>query len=73
MKTSEILKELDKYLPVLTVARLENTVKGLSGSIVMCMIITDIIRDYHSSQKNEDYVSVLLSELCKNHFKKQKQ
>lgn len=68
MTTISIIRELRDYLSDLKITELE-LVTALPGSILMCMVITDIIRSYNSKPANENRVSYLLSALCKNHFK----
>jgi hypothetical protein len=69
MKTDNILKELEKYLPKLTVNELR-LMTALKGSITMCIFVTEIIKSHNSSKEKEDVVAYLLSALCHNHFSK---
>lgn len=68
MGNATILKKLSKYLALYDVERLKLNLV-LKGSIIMCLAITDIVKNYNSTQENENEVAHLLSNLCSNHFK----
>ncbi len=68
MTNNTIFNRLKKYLPEVHVRELEITCAA-KGCIVLCMTINNIIRIYSSTQEDEDTVSKLLYELCKNYFK----
>jgi hypothetical protein len=68
MRTKQVIEELAKYLPPDEVEQLKINM-ALPGSIVMCLCIADITRNYNSTPEREKEVSRLLSALCNIHFK----
>lgn len=68
MDNETILKALGLYLDPLTVETL-SILTAISGSITMCCGVADVVKKYNSTPDSEKVVSILLSDLCANHFK----
>lgn len=68
MHTKTILNKLSEYLEPVDVERLRLNM-ALPGSIVMCLCVSDIAKNYNSTQEKEEEVARLLSALCNKHFK----
>lgn len=68
MSTKTILKRLAEHLEPVDVERLRLNL-ALPGSIVMCLAVSDIVKNFNSTQEKEDEVARLLSALCSKHFK----
>lgn len=68
MHTKTILKKLSNYLEPVDVERLKLNM-ALPGSIIMCLCVSDIAKNYNSTQEKEEEVAQLLSALCSKHFK----
>lgn len=71
MDQQKIIEQLSKFIPprLCEELKLTSSLDGIS-SIVMCMTVNDIIRQYKSTEDEENQVSLLLAELCKQHFSK---
>ena len=68
MKKKKLLQVLKTYLSDYhySLIRLGLTIEG---DITFCSSVTDIIKEYNSTEDNEAQVSAILSQLCKEHFK----
>ncbi len=62
-----ILKELEKYIPRQYVLMLEMDIEQ-KGSILMCMTVNEIIKNYNSTEEEEQTVTKLLCALLGLHF-----
>ncbi len=67
-KKQQILKRLKFYLSEYHYSLIRLSM-ALEGDITLCASIADLIKQYNSSEEDEAQVSILLSQLCKEHFK----
>ena len=68
MTKKKILKELRGYLSRLQVGQIEMIV-SIPRSPVFFLIVADTMREYNSTQENEDKVCDLLCDLARLYFK----
>lgn len=64
----KIITELEKYLPTIYIMRLKSITQVWPRGIVICCVVSDIIKNYNASEQDEQIISELLSKLLKLHF-----
>lgn len=68
MTKNQILKELKIYLTPYYVTLLGN-IMIIKKSIMICNVVTEIIKEYNGTPADEEKVCELISKLLKLHFK----
>ena len=71
MTEKQILNELNGFLSPYLLRNLES-VLAIDSFIQYCLVVTLIVKQYNSTEENEDRVCFLLEELAKKQFNKRK-